>query len=63
MPNSEDLAIRRCVCGETTFVELKRLGVRTLDDAAQLGCGVGCGLCQAYIERMIATGEIAFAAD
>ena len=63
MPNSEQRPIRRCVCGDVTFEELKGLGVATLEDAGQFGCGVNCGLCQTYIARMIATGETAFAAD
>ena len=64
MPRSDDpLSIRRCVCGDTTFEELVREGVRTMEEAENRGCGVNCGLCRPYLERMVATGETAFAPD
>lgn len=64
MPTSDDpLPIRRCVCGDTTFERLWAEGVRTLDDAERLGCGVNCGLCRSYLQRMVDTGETAFETD
>ena len=61
MPRSKPIV--RCVCGDTTFEELLRQGVRTMEDAERLGCGVSCGLCRAYLKRMIHTGETAFEVD
>ncbi|RYG26321.1 hypothetical protein EON82_03800 [bacterium] len=65
MPNSDGdyLPIRRCVCAGVTFEELKRLGVKSLSEAADYDCGINCGRCQPYILQMIETGETAFAAD
>lgn len=57
------MPIRRCVCGERTFEELKALGVHSLEDAARYGCGIRCGLCRPYLLRMIETGRTAFAVD
>ena len=62
MANSE-LSIRRCVCGDVTFEELRTLGVRSMEGAETHGAGVNCGLCRAYLVRMIETGETAFAPD
>ena len=53
--------IVRCVCGDTTFEELKRL--ETMEEIERSGCGVSCGLCRPYLERMLETGETAFDAD
>ena len=63
MPNSDDNLVRRCVCGDVSFEALLDLGVATLEDAAQHGCGVNCGLCRPYLQAMIETGETAFAVD
>ena len=63
MPTSDELPIRRCVCAGVTFETMRQSRVRSLADAARLDCGVHCGLCREYIERMIETGETAFAAD
>ena len=65
MPTSDDdyRPIRRCVCASVTFEELKRLGVKSLSEAADHDCGITCGRCQPYILRMIETGETAFPAD
>ncbi|MCS6776214.1 MAG: (2Fe-2S)-binding protein [Chloroherpetonaceae bacterium] len=58
--------VRACLCYARTFAEIKELalqnGWRTVAEITQaLGCGGGCGLCVPYLERMLATGETAFA--
>ncbi len=64
MPTSDEYRpIRRCVCAGVTFEELKEMGVESLRDAARHDCGINCGRCQPYIERMIETGETAFSPD
>ncbi len=64
MPTSEPtLPIRRCVCAEVTFEELRQRGVRTVEEAEDQGCGINCGLCRPYLQRMVETGETAFAVD
>ena len=63
MPTSDDLPIRRCVCAGMTFETMKDLGVKSLVEAARYDCGITCGRCREYIERMVETGETAFAAD
>jgi NAD(P)H-nitrite reductase large subunit len=47
-------------------VEVKRMveenGWTTLEQIAQsTNCGTGCGLCRPYLQRMLDTGETAFA--
>lgn len=65
MPTSDDdyRPIRRCVCGGVTFAELKEMGVTSMPEAAEHGCGITCGRCRPYIEKMIETGETAFAVE
>lgn len=64
MPTSDDpFPIRRCVCADIAFEELRAWGVRTMDEAEAHGCGVACRLCRPYLRRMIETGETAFPAD
>jgi NAD(P)H-nitrite reductase large subunit len=54
--------IKRCVCHETTFQELKDSGLKTVEAlATQFSCTTGCGLCKPYIELMLKTGETEFA--
>jgi bacterioferritin-associated ferredoxin len=58
--------IRACICHNKTFAEVKRLadvgGWATMEEiAAKTGCGSGCGLCRPYLQRMLETGETAFA--
>jgi len=54
--------VRRCVCFATTFEQLKEADVKSLEEAAlRFGCGTNCGMCKPYIQRMIDTGETAFA--
>jgi NAD(P)H-nitrite reductase large subunit len=54
--------IRRCVCFQTTFAELKLRGYQSVTEiATDVGCTTGCGLCRPYIEAMLRTGETAFA--
>ena len=64
MPTSDDpRPIRRCVCADVTFEALLEGGVRTMEGAESQGCGVNCGLCRPYLQRMVDTGETAFAPD
>ena len=65
MPTFEppkDRPIRMCVCHDRTFAELKLSGLQSLEEIAnEFGCSTSCGLCRPYIERMLQTGETAFA--
>ena len=58
---AKGIEIDRCVCFDTSFSALKeRLNgrVRTIEEIrAEFGCSSCCGICQPYIERMLATGE------
>jgi bacterioferritin-associated ferredoxin len=63
---SDPTPIRACICHHKTFNEVKQLcaanGWSTLEEiAARTGCGTGCGLCRPYLQRMLDTGETAFA--
>jgi len=54
--------VRRCVCHDITFAELKSAGVRSLDQAGdRFGAGTNCQTCVPYLEKMFETGETAFA--
>ena len=59
--SEEPKPIRRCVCGGKTFRELRDQGVCTMEEVEAQGCGVTCLLCRPYLERMLRTGETAFA--
>ena len=64
MPTSDEYRpIRRCVCAGVTFAELKELGVKSMEEAAEHECGINCGRCRPYIELMLETGETAFAPE
>ena len=53
--------VKKCVCHDTTFRDLNESGLTTVEEIAdRFGCTMGCGLCRAYIERMLLTGEIEF---
>jgi bacterioferritin-associated ferredoxin len=56
--------IDRCVCENTCFSALLALARREGLDLAGLarrtGCGTHCGWCVAYVNRMLATGEVTF---
>jgi bacterioferritin-associated ferredoxin len=59
------MKIDRCVCENRTFSELALVARREeLRDAeglaAATGCGTHCGLCVAYVRRMLVTGETVF---
>ncbi len=59
------MKIDRCVCENRTFDELALVARReSISDAEGLaaltGCGTHCGLCVAYVRRMLATGEVVF---
>ena len=58
----EERPVYRCVCFDTPFTVLKEADVRSVEEAGRrFGCGTKCGLCRAYIQAMIDTGETAFA--
>jgi bacterioferritin-associated ferredoxin len=53
--------VRRCVCADVTFEELKLADVTSLEDAAErFDVGIQCGTCRPYVELMIETGKTAF---
>ncbi len=53
--------IKRCVCFNKTFKDLKDSGLETVEQiASEYGCTTGCGLCREYIRRMLETGEVEF---
>jgi len=55
--------IKKCVCFDTTFAQLKEAGIKSVEEAAErFGCSTNCGLCKPYIEKMIETGETEFPA-
>jgi len=63
---SEERPVRACLCFPHTFAELKRLAEihrwKTVDEiTAAVGCGGNCRLCRPYLEKMLETGETAFA--
>lgn len=58
--------VRACMCYPHTFAEIKRLveekGWTSVPEITEaLGCGSGCGLCRPYLQKMLETGEVAFA--
>ena len=54
--------VRRCVCCDVTFERLRASGLESLEDIQRaFGCSTKCGCCGPYIERMLETGETAFA--
>ena len=55
------LKVVRCVCAEVSFATVKESGASTMEEAeAWFGCGLSCGLCRPYLERMLETGETEF---
>jgi bacterioferritin-associated ferredoxin len=53
--------VRRCVCHDVTFAELRAAGVCNLEQAAdRFGAGTNCQTCVPYLEQMFETGETAF---
>jgi len=62
----QEKPVRACLCYPHTFAELKALaerhGWQKVEEITRaVGCGSGCGLCRPYLEKMLATGETAFA--
>lgn len=60
------LTVRRCVCFEKSFEALHRIalrhGCRSIEDLQRHATfGKRCGLCLPYVQRMLDTGETAFA--
>lgn len=52
--------IDRCICHEVTFAALRRLaegGADLPELQRRTGCGSSCGLCLAYLAKMLVTGE------
>ncbi len=56
--------IRMCVCAGMTFAEIRDLGIHSMEELREkFGISGGCGFCAMYVERMLSTGETAFAID
>ena len=56
----DPLPVKRCVCFDTTFAQMKASGVASVEEATErFGCGSNCGTCIPYIQAMLQTGEIA----
>lgn len=59
-----DLRIDRCVCHDVTFeraLEVSKQRSLSLDQLAdELGCTTGCGSCEPYLRRCLATGQVVF---
>ena len=60
------MAVVRCVCHHTSFVELKALAkangwVTAAEISLETSCGLGCGSCRPYLEAMVETGATSFA--
>ena len=54
--------VKKCVCFDKTFAELKAAGIKSVEEAAdRFGCSTKCGLCKPYIQKMLETGETEFA--
>ena len=54
--------IRKCVCFDISFVDLKRSGCQTVEEIVDMyGCTSGCGLCEPYIRLLLQTGQTEFA--
>lgn len=59
------LLVKRCVCHDTTFVDIKEYasseGFTTVDELRAVDyCSTKCRMCEPYIEMMFETGETAF---
>lgn len=60
-PEEDPTPVRRCVCADVSFAELRAAGVTTLEEASHwFNVANNCGLCRPYVERMLETGETAF---
>jgi bacterioferritin-associated ferredoxin len=56
--------VRRCVCSDLTFFEMKESGCESLNELQKIyGVCNGCQTCLPYIEKMLETGETAFAVE
>ena len=55
------MGVRRCVCSDVTFEQLKGLAATVGHDFEAIerhtGAGRSCGTCVPYILRMLETGE------
>jgi bacterioferritin-associated ferredoxin len=53
--------VRRCICYNLRFEELKQLAQREGLSYEQLsertGCGTGCGMCEPYVRLVLKTGR------
>ena len=65
MANTRRKTVKRCVCHKITFSEILTLAEeKNLNSYTQLLeekiCGMGCGMCHPYLNKMMATGETEF---
>jgi len=62
--HDQQLTIDRCVCHDVTFrralevAKERSLSLEQLSD--ELGCTMGCGSCEPYLRRCLATGQVVF---
>jgi len=62
--HDQQLTIDRCVCHDVTFrralevAKERSLSLEQLCD--ELGCTTGCGSCEPYLRRCLATGQVVF---
>ena len=56
--------IRRCICAEKSFEELKASGLQSFEELQRAyGVSNGCGLCEPYVREMLESGTTAFPAE
>lgn len=65
MSDSPMLVVKRCICFQRTFAEIKVLCEQNVwttiaEIACGTGCSTGCGLCRPYLARMLFTGDTEF---
>lgn len=58
---SDRFIVRKCVCFDVTFHELKEAGVESMQEIVErYRCGTKCGACVPYLRRMLETGDTVF---
>ena len=56
-----EFPVRKCVCFDVTFAEIRRGGVKSVREIEdRFGAGTGCQTCQPYLRLMLETGETSF---
>ncbi|HWB19925.1 MAG TPA: hypothetical protein VG711_06465 [Phycisphaerales bacterium] len=59
--------VDRCVCTQTTFVQMKQFADANKSTFENLqkefSCGRGCALCVPYVKAMLCTGRTRFPVD